>query len=424
MFVLVLPAQLVNLLSVPTSIDLFCGAGGLTLGLARSGIDVRLGSDSWDAAAATFGVNFPSAPILSADARELSATDLISKAGLEESPDVVVGGPPCQGFSSAGSKDGDDPRNTLVSVYARLVADLHPRVVVFENVEGFVTAKGGKFVVGLLDPLIEAGYRVSLEKVNVANFGVPQLRKRFIAIGVLDGSPPVLAATHRAWGAPGVHLATMDRQYQRTPTVDEALQGLPAPSATAPGIPIGHVAAVVGTTDAQRIALLQPGQTMRDLPEELWHSSYRRRAHRRVMDGTPVERRGGAPAGLRRLKGDEPSRAITSAAMREFIHPSQDRPLTLREAARLQTFPDEFVFCGSRGDAHTLVGNAVPPVFAEVIGTAICQHLAAVPHIWPQKGELVRFQPTLAEGMSPALADVVSVVKNRYMGKGELPLWD
>ena len=405
-----------------TSIDLFCGAGGLTLGLQRAGFTARLGSDNWQPAADTFAANFPSVAVLAADARDVTATDLLVKADLEEPPDLVCGGPPCQGFSSAGSRDGDDPRNTLVAVYARLAVEVRPRVIVFENVEGFITAKEGKFVIGLLDPLIEAGYRISLEKVNVANFGVPQLRKRVIVIAVRDGDPPTVTPTHHAWGAPGVHRATVNKAVKKTPTVNQALSGLPVPSS--PGALADHIAPPVGEADRERIAALLPGQRMRDLPEELWHQSYRRRAYRRVRDGTPTERRGGAPAGLRRLCGDEPARAITSAACREFIHPVEDRPLTLREAARLQTFPDEFIFCGSRNDRQTLVGNAVPPLFAQCIGAAVREHLSAAPSEEPGQGRLVLFQPTLSEGMSPALADVVRMVRARYSSEDELRLWD
>lgn len=410
---------------MPTSIDLFCGAGGLTLGLERAGFETRLGSDNWRPAVETFSANFESVPMLAADARDLTSADLLAKADLNTAPDLISGGPPCQGFSSAGAKDGDDPRNTLVAVYARLAAETGPRAIVFENVEGFLTANGGKFVIGLLDPLIDAGYQVSLEKVNVANFGVPQLRKRVVAIAVLGGDPPALTPTHHAWGAPGVHRATMARPLEPTPTIDQALSGLPSASSELPGTPTEHIAPSVNDADQERIAALKQGQTMRDLPEDLWHPSYRRRAYRRVMDGTPVERRGGAPAGMRRLKGDEPSRAITSAASREFIHPTENRPLTLREAARLQTFPDDFLFQGSRVDRQTLVGNAVPPVFAASIGAAVRSYIDSTVCSTEQgKGRLVRFHPTLAEGMSPALADVVKMVTNRYLGGSELLLWD
>jgi DNA (cytosine-5)-methyltransferase 1 len=401
---------------MPTSIDLFCGAGGLTLGLGRAGFDARLGSDNWGPAVATFGANFPRVPVLDADALELSAADLLAKAGLDAAPDLVSGGPPCQGFSSAGAKGRGDPRNTLVSVYARLAAEIRPPAILFENVEGFLTSHDGRFVIGLLDPLIEAGYHVSLEKLNVANFGVPQLRKRVVAIAVLAGDPPPLTPTHRAWGAPGVHRATADRTLEPTPTVEQALSGLPAPSADPPGTPADHYVPPVSDADKERITALLPGQRMRDLPEHLWQPSYRRRAHRRVMDGTPLERRGGAPAGLRRLVAGEPSRAITSSAAREFVHPAEDRPLTLREATRLQTFPDDFVLAGPKAYRHALIGNAVPPLFAEAIGGIIRDHLASVNEPENRTGALVRFRPTLSDTISPALARVVRMVRSRYLG--------
>ncbi len=409
---------------MPTSLDLFCGAGGLALGVARAGFEARLGSDSWRPAVETFALNFSSVPVLETDARDLAPSDLLAKAGLDEPPDLVAGGPPCQGFSSAGAKRGGDLRNTLVSVYATLAAQMRPRVVVFENVEGFLTAEGGRFVIGLLDPLIEAGYRVAMEKINVANFGVPQLRKRVVVIGVLDGDPPQVPLTHHAWGAPGAHKATDSTALTPTPTVEQALATLPCAALEPPGEPADHVAPRLGDADRQRMAALAQGQTMRDLPEQLWHPSYRRRAYRRVCDGTPTERRGGAPAGLRRLRADEPSRAITSASAREFVHPTEDRPLTLREAARLQTFPDDFVFCGSRGDRITLIGNAVPPAFAEHVGAAVRKHLETTVRGESRGGALVRFHATLAENMSPALFKVCELVRGRYPLGDELLLWD
>src|SRR5208282_3891462 len=108
-----------------------------------------------------------------------------------------------------------------------------------------------------------------------------------------------------------------------------------------------HYSVVLSNVQLERVRRLQPGQTMKDLPKHLQHNSFRRRAFRRVMDGTPVEKRGGAPSGLKRLFADEPSLTITSAATREFVHPTEDRLLRLRECARLQTFPDHFVFAGS-----------------------------------------------------------------------------
>jgi DNA (cytosine-5)-methyltransferase 1 len=167
--------------------------------------------------------------------------------------------------------------------------------------------------------------------------------------------------------------------------------------------------------ELNRAKMLQQGQRMRDLPEELWHESYRRRAYRRVIDGTPVERRGGPPSGVRRLKEDEPSKAITGAAINEFIHPTEDRPLTVRECARLQTFPDYFRFTGARGDCAQLIGNAVPPLFAEAIARSLLHDLDRSTEGLP--GALLSFTPTLSMGMSPALESVKRRIDRAY-GRG------
>jgi DNA (cytosine-5)-methyltransferase 1 len=320
---------------------------------------------------------------------------------------VIVGGPPCQGFSSAGKRQNGDHRNTLVAVFAALVAAHRPSAFVFENVEGFLTAEEGGRVLDLLTPLVEAGYRIHVRKINAANYGVPQLRKRVLVLGALGWDPALPDPTHAAFGAPGAHLAA--RTLPGTPTLREAIAGLEAPADEPPGDPHGHFAGALSEEDSTRVALLRQGQTMRDLPEDLWHSSYQRRAFRRVMDGTPSERRGGAPAGLRRLVFDEPSKAITSAARAEFVHPVENRFLTLRECARLQTFPDEFVFCGSWADQAVQIGNAVPPLLGEVLGRSLVRQLASAR---PARvaGKLLSFVPTLSNGMSPALEHTVRVV--------------
>jgi DNA (cytosine-5)-methyltransferase 1 len=163
-------------------VDLFSGAGGLSLGLAAGGLRVLAASDAWKSAAATYSHNFSNHVFVQTDARDLTAASLKVSSGLGTEPLILVGGPPCQGFSSAGARRAGDHRNSLVAVFAKLAAALGPEVVVFENVEGFLTADAGNFVLDLLDPLIESGYQIQVRKVNVANFGVPQLRKRVICI--------------------------------------------------------------------------------------------------------------------------------------------------------------------------------------------------------------------------------------------------
>jgi DNA (cytosine-5)-methyltransferase 1 len=169
----------------------------------------------------------------------------------------------------------------------------------------------------------------------------------------------------------------------------------------------------------ERVRGLQPGQTMKDLPEHLQHESFRRRAFRRVMDGTPVEKRGGAPSGLKRLFANEPSLTITSAATREFVHPTKDRLLTLRECARLQTFPDSFEFTGSAASRIQQVGNAIPPMLARAIGEHIAREYGFSANYSRNGHPSLRFCLTRSEGMSPALAQTESLLAELVSEKDE-----
>lgn len=388
-----------------TVVDLFSGCGGLSLGFEGAGFEVISSYDSWLPAVETYGRNFRHTAYLA---------ELNEYSELPRSL-VIVGGPPCQGFSSAGRRQAEDERNTLVRVFANLVVSHRPMAFVFENVEGFLTQSHGRFVVDLLEPLVDAGYRIHLRKVNAAHFGVPQHRKRVLAIGGLGWDPTFPSSTHSALGAPGARLAN-SHHLPFTPTFQEALDGLPPASIAASDLAdlFDHTYTPFNDADIQRSHLLKPGQRMRDLPEYLWHESYRKRAHRRVMDGTPSERRGGAPAGLRRLANDEPSKAITGGALRDFVHPTEDRPLTIRECARLQTFPDDFVFVGTQSDKIQMIGNAVPVRLAQRIAESLKEDLQKVRPV-QQQGALLSFVPTLSEGMSPILQRVYDEVRERFV---------
>jgi DNA (cytosine-5)-methyltransferase 1 len=404
-------------LACPTVVDLFCGAGGLSLGLSQAGLQPICAIDHLAAAVQTYCDNIGD----HARVGEITETTRVPIA------DVIAGGPPCQGFSSAGLRRVGDARNSLVSVFAAIVAREKPRAFIFENVEGFLTTESGNRVLDLLRPLISVGYRVHLRKINAANYGVPQHRKRVIAIGGLHWNPPFPAPSHAAFGAPGAGLGA-GRELPRTPTTFDAIRDLPQPSANGDVPPVAdHVFRPLSRDDDKRARILEPGQRMRDLPEEYWHESYKRRAYRRVMDGTPSERRGGAPAGLRRLQGDQPCKAITSGAQSEFLHPTEHRNLTSRECARIQTFPDTFRFSGTASERSLLIGNAVPPRLAEALGevlaTALCQNASAQVY---DEGALLSFVPTLSEGMSPALTNTTDKVRRAFSvapREEQLPLW-
>lgn len=392
---------------------MFAGAGGLTLGLQWAGFGTDIANDNWRPAINTLKHNFGSAMVSTEDIRDLAVSDVLARTGGSP-PLLVAGGPPCQGFTSAGARRFSDHRNTLVREFARMVGELQPRWFLFENVEGFLTMANGDFLVDLLDGVLGGGYQVRLRKVNVANYGVPQLRKRVIVIGSLGADPGFPGPSHHAFGAPGTGLECT-AALPLAPTVAEALDQVGTPTSTAQDEVIQcHSVPCASESSRRRIRLLKQGQTMRDLPRDLQHRSYDRRANRRVADGMPAERRGGAPAGLRRLCADKPSKAITGAAIREFVHPLQDRFLSLRECARLQGFPDDFEFIGSRSAQATLIGNASPPPFGKVFGEWIANRQKATRSCPVGPSRILEFHVANGAGMSPALRSVVKRIEARY----------
>lgn len=295
----------------------------MTLGFVRAGFKPAAAFDNWDCAVETYSRNF--APHI----QRMCLTEDVQLPGAT----VIIGGPPCQGFSSAGARRDDDQRNSLVGVFARLVATHRPRAFVFENVEGFLTGGAGRFIFDLLDPLIEAGYRIHLRKANAANFGVPQHRKRILGIGGLGWDPTFPAPTHTAHGAPGALLGGANLPL--TPSLTDALAGLPPATPGTNGD--DHTYSALQGLDIERARRLQPGQRMRDLPEELWHESYKRRAYRRVKDGMPVEKRGG---GARRPAATARGRAFESHHWRSDQRVSPPRRGSSAYRARMCSHPD------------------------------------------------------------------------------------
>jgi len=177
--------------------------------------------------------------------------------------------------------------------------------------------------------------------------------------------------------------------------------------------------------DAMKYRLLREGQSMKDLPENLWHASFRRRAFRRVKDGIPTEKRGGAPSGIKRLRANMQSLTITGSAFREFIHPIFDRMLTIRECARIQSFPDYFDFIGNATSVMQQIGNAVPPLAAEILAN----HLMVIdgmhgsgkkpPKTVPSP-RLLGYVLTDAEGMSDALRRTDNLLRSFQQGQLDL----
>jgi len=417
----------------PRAISLFAGAGGCSLGFGQAGYDVRFATDLDADAVESYRRNFPGTPCETADIRQLTAEAVLQRIGLKPGElDMLLGGPPCQGFSSAGVKAGDDPRNSLLSHYVRLLEGIRPKWFVMENVEGLLTSGGGLHVRDTVAAFLEAGYSLNVEKVYAQGYGIPQRRKRVLIVGNRLGHDfsfpePVTRFSGSIFRKGEFTFAT-------------AVGDLP-PAATEAGEPLAfreppqnelqaylrgeartvtdHYSVVLSKVQLERVRGLQPGQTMKDLPEHLQHESFRRRAFRRVMDGTPVEKRGGAPSGLKRLFANEPSLTITSAATREFVHPTEDRLLTLRECARLQTFPDSFEFAGSAASRIQQVGNAIPPMLARAVAEHIARGYGFAARYSGNGHPSLRFCLTRSEGMSPALALTESLLAELVSEKDE-----
>jgi len=329
--------------------------------------------------------------------------------------DILIGGPPCQGFSTAGSRFWDDPRNHLLKSYIRALKTIKPKWFIMENVEGLLTSNKGEYIYEAAKAFIELGYQIRVEKIYSQEYGVPQRRKRVLIIGNSLGydfkmPEPTLNISGQifrnsdvtiAHAINGLPNATNDKNKELQYSLD-SLDPFEAYLRNSCINITDHYSPNISGLQLERISSLTPGQTMKDLPLHLQHESFKKRANRRVADGTPTEKRGGAPSGLKKLHNNEPSLTITGASTREFIHPIKKRPLTIRECARIQTFPDSFHFTGNASQKIQQIGNAIPPMLARVFAEHIkndygfsikCQ----------TKGMLLGYLLTKADAMSPAL---------------------
>jgi DNA (cytosine-5)-methyltransferase 1 len=429
--------------SEKTVISLFSGAGGFSCGFARAGLKPLFGAEIDTDACKSYELNIGS-PCHELDLANVDPVHLKGLVGGRE-PFIIIGGPPCQGFSTAGPRNAADPRNRLIFNYLAIVETLSPRWFIFENVEGLLTSGGGKDLANLVQAFVRLGYSIRLQKVNLAAYGVPQTRKRVLIIGNRLGIDFDFPSENFSYDS---GKAKKFSDLPMAPTLDEALAGLGSaayekgavvPYATQfpsnkfdelmrDGNKQGGVTQHVQSIDLRmktQIEMLKVGQTMKDLPIEHWHESFKRRANRRVADGTPTEKRGGPPSGLKRLHGNLQALTITGAASREFIHPCEHRPLTIRECARIQTFPDSYQWNGNSASVIQQIGNAVPPLAAQVLA----DHIVAIDGRYGSglqhanqmvKPGLLGFVLTESTGMSPALKTTQSLLATMNMKELEL----
>jgi len=401
----------------PTAISLFCGAGGCSLGFKQAGYSILYANDKDVAAVETYKHNFPETICSHEDIDSLNFDQILDESGLKSGDlDILIGGPPCQGFSTAGTRFWDDPRNHLLKSYVRALKTLKPKWFIMENVEGLLTSNKGKYVFEAAGAFIDLGYDIRIEKIYSQEYGVPQRRKRVLIVGNCIGHD---------FKMPKPTLKISGQIFRNSDvTVSHAIQSLPEATNDKSRVldfsgaaPIDdfdrllrnnasevsdHYFPEVNGIQLERISALQAGQTMKDLPEKLQHESFKKRANRRVADGTPTEKRGGAPSGLKRLHGDEPCLTITGAATRELIHPNENRPLTIRESARIQTFPDSFCFCGNASQKIQQIGNAIPPMLARIFAEHIKDDYGFA-NKEKSSGKLLGYLLTKAGAMSPAL---------------------
>jgi DNA (cytosine-5)-methyltransferase 1 len=359
---------------VPTVVDLFAGCGGLTAGFVSAGFEPIMAVEWELPAAATYAANFGDDHIRWRDITLVSDDDI-------PIADVVIGGPPCQGFSNLGTKDPDDPRNKLWKEYVRVVLAADPQVFILENVDRF--SKSPEFAL-LMDALNGGRLRrykhTAWRVLNAADYGVPQRRQRTILIASRIGPVPLPTATHDR--EPSVDLLPWE-------TVRDAIEGLPElPTTTdlpkrtidifegraVPGIFKGeelHLGRRPKTTSLERYDCIPPGGGRFDLPDHLLPRCW-------------ADKPSGTTDVMGRMRWDAPSLTIRTEFFKpekgQYLHPQWDpkrptkrvnRPITHYEASLLQTFPRDFLWCGTKIEIAKQIGNAVPVRLAQAIADAV-----------------------------------------------------
>ena len=391
----------------PKCIDLFCGAGGLTEGFRQAGFETLFANDIDANALETFALNHPTTPLIYHGAVEqIQPRKILRSLGLRKGElDVLVGGPPCQGFSiNAPDRALDDPRNHLFRYYIQFVDALRPKAIVMENVPGLVSMGNWAFLRTISRALSKLGYDVEAKILYAAHYGVPQERWRLVIMGSRVGPVQFPSPTHFAPGRPnfaGGRTMTFRHALRNDSngsdllpftTVAEAISDLPRlepgqgsekqpylsnqkPSTYARELRRGskvisnHFAPRIAKVNRERVKFVPPGGSWRDIPFEL------------LPKGMQRARRSDHTKRYGRLTANGLSGTIMTKCDPHWgavFLPDQDRTLSVREAARLQSFPDHYAFRGPRVSQYTQVGNAVPPLLARAIALEVFALLSSL----------------------------------------------
>jgi DNA (cytosine-5)-methyltransferase 1 len=336
-----------------TFIDLFSGCGGLSCGLEMAGHRCILGVDADKEAIKSFAANHKDAAVYLGDIKQLKEKKL-HELLQGRKVDMVVGGPPCQGFSTVGRGAVDDERNQLFREFVRIVKVTQPKVILFENVTGLVAKKNQAILKKIFEYFEKLGYNMDARVLSAEEFGVPEKRRRTIIMGVKDGECIFPTASH------GV------RAKKKALTVKEALKNLKARD----GRTYNHnvqLAQVKKLADRERLKFIPAGRGIRYqedekefLPKKLWFG----------VNWDKLREKRFRQTRLQRLPLNEPSPTILTART-SYYHPVEPRFLTPREAAACQSFPNDFIFHGSQTAVFRQIGNAVPPLLARALGEVI-----------------------------------------------------
>lgn len=336
------------------SIEVFAGAGGLALGLEMAGFE-HLGLvefDKW--ASQTLSKNRPNWNVLCEDIEEVAKRDLEKEFNIKKGElDLLSGGAPCQSFSYAGKKLGlNDIRGTMFYHYAKFLNQLQPKIFLFENVRGLLSHDKGKTFKVICDIFEEQGYKISYKILNAWNYGVAQKRERLIIIGIRKD----LKETHNL-------KFNFPLSHKYKPVLRDILINVPKSDGAK------------YSKEKEKIFKLVPaGGYWRDIPEEIAKPYMK----------TCWNMAGGRTGILRKLSLDEPCLTILTAPQMkqtERCHPIENRPFTIRESARIQSFPDEWEFVGSIANKYKQIGNAVPCNLAKEVGKEIIKTLTLLEEV-------------------------------------------
>lgn len=344
-----------------TYVDLFAGAGGLSIGLERAGFELQHAVEVDEDARATFANNRKgiNPEDITGDIREVNTREIPDLVG-RQSVDLVAGGPPCQGFSEVISPDGSDERNHLFTYFIDWVNELQPEAALFENVRGMQKTADGKFLDAVKESFNDIGYDVMHRVVTASDFGVPQHRRRLVVLATKSGTPanPLEGFNINPVDTPSVidgigDLPGLEAGEEATEYIQEPKTVLQKDLRGHNDELTAHKAANHSDDMVKMISHIPDGGNRTAIPDDLqpetgYHNSYSR------------------------LDSQEPAVAITSNMSKpssaRCIHPFQDRGLTPREGARLQTFPDSYRFDGGLVSVRQQIGNAVPPYLGEALG--------------------------------------------------------